>query len=85
MYKSYFSKFLGASTVLIVSYSNSFSQIVGGGYDISGRQKEIITNIETSVRPVQTAVPFLSISPNARAAGMGDQGVATSADENSAY
>ena len=32
-----------------------------------------------------TSAPFLRISPDARAAGMGETGVATSADANSAY
>ena len=36
-------------------------------------------------RVIQTAVPFLQISPDARAAGMGETGVATTADANSAY
>jgi len=36
-------------------------------------------------RIVSTAVPFLTISPTARAAGMGDVGVATSADEASTH
>jgi len=34
---------------------------------------------------ITTAVPFLTITPDARAAGMGDAGVATSADANSSY
>ncbi len=34
----------------------------------------------TTYRPVLTAVPSLQISPDARAAGLGDQGVATTAD-----
>jgi len=34
---------------------------------------------------VTTAVPFLRISPDARAGGMGDLGVATSTDANSAF
>lgn len=34
---------------------------------------------------VTTAVPFLRISPDARAGGMGDLGVATSPDANSAF
>lgn len=42
-------------------------------------------NLDQNFNPLQTAVPFLSIAPNARAAGMGDMGVATTADENSAY
>lgn len=37
------------------------------------------------VRPVLTGAPFLRISPDARAGGMGDQGVATSPDAFSQY
>jgi hypothetical protein len=36
-------------------------------------------------RAITTAVPFLSITPDARHAGLGDAGVATSPDANSAY
>jgi hypothetical protein len=38
-----------------------------------------------TVNVVTTAVPFLRISPDARAGGMGDLGVATSPDANSAF
>src|ERR1017187_7679389 len=34
---------------------------------------------------ITTAVPFLTIAPDARAGGMGDAGVATSADANSIH
>ena len=34
---------------------------------------------------ITTAVPFLNITPDSRAAGLGDAGVATSPDVNSAY
>lgn len=34
---------------------------------------------------VQTAVPFLTISPDSRASGMGDAGVASKADVNSQH
>jgi Type IX secretion system protein PorV len=34
---------------------------------------------------ITTAVPFLSITPDARAAGMGDAGAATSPDANAGY
>ncbi|MEO8582353.1 MAG: type IX secretion system outer membrane channel protein PorV [Flavitalea sp.] len=37
------------------------------------------------INVVTTAVPFLRISPDARAGGMGDVGVATSADANSGF
>ena len=36
-------------------------------------------------RVITTAVPFLSITPDARAGGMGDAGVATSSDANSVH
>ena len=43
---------------------------------------------QTSTQPINvvtTAVPFLRISPDARAGGMGDLGVATSPDANSQF
>ncbi len=38
-----------------------------------------------SQKAITTAVPFLSITPDARHAGLGDAGVATSPDPNAAY
>ena len=38
-----------------------------------------------SINVVTSAVPFLRISPDARAGGMGDMGVATAPDANSAF
>lgn len=56
---------------------------------------KLLTHAQTTVpgvigqddrnRTITTAVPFLTITPDARAAAMGDAGVATSADVNSAY
>lgn len=40
---------------------------------------------DSTNRVITTAVPFLSITPDARAAAMGDAGVATSADANSVH
>src|SRR6187402_341121 len=40
---------------------------------------------DSSNHVITTAVPFLSITPDARAAGMGDVGAAVSPDANSAY
>src|SRR5450432_3083621 len=37
------------------------------------------------INVVTTAVPFLRISPDARAGGMGDVGIATSPDANSSF
>ncbi len=48
----------------------------------------IITDSQAQVDPINvvtTAVPFLRISPDARAAGMGDLALATSPDANSSF
>lgn len=42
-------------------------------------------NLSNRTNVITTAVPFLMISPDARAGGMGDLGVATSADANSVH
>jgi len=44
-----------------------------------------VTGADTTFRVITTAVPFLTISPDARHAALGDAGVATSPDANSAY
>lgn len=43
------------------------------------------TGADTLFRPIITATPFLTISPDARHAGLGDAGAATSPDANAAY
>ncbi|MFY8037053.1 MAG: hypothetical protein ACOVMQ_07795, partial [Cyclobacteriaceae bacterium] len=66
--------------VLISSAIGSFaaySQPSGGGGVIIGQ--------DLNNKSITTAVPFLGITPDSRAAGMGDAGVATSPDANSAY
>src|SRR6201991_3306743 len=40
---------------------------------------------DNKINVVTTAVPFLRISPDARAGGMGDVGIATHADANSPF
>lgn len=45
-------------------------------------------NAQSTAKPINvvtTAVPFLRISPDARSGGMGDVGIATSPDANSAF
>jgi hypothetical protein len=54
----------------------AFSQITPGG--VTGAT--VGTN-----RAITTAVPFLGITPDARHAGLGDGGVATTPDANAAY
>ena len=64
------------STVIALAFSfNAISQDVSG-IDEIGRN-----NLNT----ITTAVPFLLISPDSRAGGMGDVGVATSPDANSLH
>ena len=41
--------------------------------------------LRDSPNPIYTAVPFLTIAPDSRAASLGDQGVATTPDEYSAH
>lgn len=49
------------------------------------QQSGHIIGQDTLNHPITTAVPFLTITPDSRAAGMGDAGVATSPDANSGY
>ena len=52
-------------------------------YTLSNAQTVVIPQQDSRV--ITTAVPFLLIASDARAAGMGDNGVATSADANSQH
>jgi Type IX secretion system protein PorV len=42
-------------------------------------------NAQTQQNVITTAVPFLRISPDARAGGLGEEGIATSPDANSSF
>jgi hypothetical protein len=66
---------------LILSGSNYlFSQTKAINYNqISGQE------LNTRTNTITTAVPFLLISPDSRAGGMGDAGCATSTDVNSIH
>jgi hypothetical protein len=55
---------------------NSFAQPTGGGG---------ATNQDLQLNTITTAVPFMSITPDSRAGGMGDAGTALSGDANSIY
>src|SRR5215213_8291326 len=45
----------------------------------------LVARSQQKINVVTTAVPFLRISPDARAGGMGDLGIATSPDASSSY
>ena len=52
--------------------------LLGGAITVSNAQTQ-------PINVVTTAVPFLRITPDARSGGMGDVGIATSADANSIF
>ena len=54
-------------------------------YSQKGGLQGTLIGQDSTNRIITTAVPFLGITPDSRAAGMGDVGAATSADANSAY
>jgi hypothetical protein len=55
---------------------NSFAQPTGG---------DGATNQDLQLNTITTAVPFMAITPDSRAGGMGDAGTALSGDANSIY
>ncbi len=52
---------------------------------VSGVATAQKASLDGRVNTITTAVPFLRISPDARAGGMGDVGIATDADANAQY
>jgi Type IX secretion system protein PorV len=66
-------KFVAAWVLIPLAGSESFAQ----NSNVLGQ------NLANNVNVVTTAVPFLLISPDARAGGMGDAGVASTPDANS--
>src|SRR6188508_3358156 len=55
-----------------------------GGFTY-GQSSTDQTNLLGQINTITTAVPFLMISPEARAGGMGDAGCASSPDANSTH
>ncbi len=54
-------------------------------YSQKGGLQGTLVGQDSTNKIITTAVPFLGITPDSRAAGMGDVGAATSPDANSAY
>ncbi len=54
----------------------SFQQFIGQDIDFPDTDSDYLNNLNT----ITSAVPFLTITPDSRAGGMGEVGVATSAD-----
>ncbi len=65
-------RILSLLLLLAISHSTTFAQIGVLGQD-------------STRRAISTAVPFLTITPDARSAGMGDVGVALSPDANATH
>ncbi|MBX3239018.1 MAG: type IX secretion system outer membrane channel protein PorV [Chitinophagaceae bacterium] len=63
---------------------HSFKRYCFTALMVMGLTAEVCAQADT-INIVTTAVPFLRISPDARAGGMGDMGVATSADISSQF
>ncbi|MFD2037654.1 type IX secretion system outer membrane channel protein PorV [Belliella marina] len=73
-----------------ISVSHSFktlflSLVCLSAYDVSAQNSVEITGQDPSRRVITTAVPFLNFAPDSRHSAMGDVGVATSPDANSAH
>jgi Type IX secretion system protein PorV len=68
----------------LVFMSSTFGSLIAIGQPNPGGGGVIIGQ-DTNNKNITTAVPFLGITPDSRAAGMGDAGVATAPDANSAY
>ncbi|MBW4890238.1 type IX secretion system outer membrane channel protein PorV [Mucilaginibacter sp. HMF5004] len=65
----------GTCALAFITYLNANGQTVTPGTNSNGSSTNAIT----------TAVPFLTISPNARSGGMGDAGVALAPEVNDSY
>ena len=64
------------SAIAIFISMNAYAQPTGASEDLSGK---------LGLNTITTAVPFMSITPDSRAGGMGDAGTALSANSNSIY
>jgi hypothetical protein len=71
------SKIVLALVLIPIAGTNSFAQNSSTSANLLGQ------NLAQNVNVVTTAVPFLIITPDSRAGGMGDAAVATDADANS--
>jgi hypothetical protein len=74
------SALLFATFLMIVAFANEmFSQAKINYNQLAGQQ------LNTQINTITTAVPFLLITPDSRAGGMGDVGVASTPDANSIH
>ncbi|HYG04635.1 MAG TPA: type IX secretion system outer membrane channel protein PorV [Chryseosolibacter sp.] len=76
-------KFITACSILIIAVLPVFAQT--NPPDPNQPPQPTPTDLVGQQRAITTAVPFLTISPDARRAALGEAGVASSADANSTY
>lgn len=72
----------------LLSYLAIFALIAMSGWSFAqpgSSNPGFVIGQNTKNKNITTAVPFLNITPDSRAAGMGDVGVATTPDANSAH
>lgn len=69
------------ASLLILASGFTFAQ----SFDTKSEAEDALKMELKNPNPIMTGAPFLKISPDARAGGLGDQGVATSADNYSQY
>lgn len=70
--------------IYLIAIASIFTLVNSIGLTYVHSQGTLI-GADTTQRIITTAVPFLTISPDARSGGMGDAGVAISPDANSSY
>ena len=69
---------LGLATMFMLLTNLTLKAQLSGSGSVIGQSTD-------DVKTITTAVPFLLIAPDSRAGGMGEAGVATSADANSIH
>lgn len=68
-----------------MSFRTVFLGILAVLFSFEGHAQYNVLGQDSTFRAITTAVPFLSITPDARHAALGDAGVATSPDASSSY
>jgi hypothetical protein len=68
----------------LVRDSITYVVLLLSGFSTFGQNSVIISGQDPNRRVITTAVPFLNFAPDSRHSGMGDVGVATTPDANSA-
>jgi hypothetical protein len=73
---------LGLALIILVLATGARAQVTNPN---SSTGSTTLIGVDETNKVITTAVPFLGITPDSRAAGMGDTGAATTPDANSGY